>query len=95
MANQGRWRRWCAAALVGALAACTSPLAGQKPVLVDAGADVGYDSGLSDLVDVLELADALPDVPDTIGDAADAQDTTDTKDASTPDVFQCLPATVL
>ncbi len=95
MANQGRWRRWCAAALVGALAACTSPLAGQKPVLVDAGADVGYDSGLSDLVDVLELADALPDVPDTIGDAADAQDTTDTKDASTPDVFQCLPASVL
>ena len=89
-------RRFLGIALVSVVAvACTSPLAGQKPVLVDAGADAGYDSGLADLVDLPDLSDTLvdaqPDTPPPIDTAPElpdiAPDLTATPDlVATPDV---------
>ena len=68
-------RRFLGIALVSVVAlACTSPMAGQKPVLIDAGADAGYDLGLSDLADVLDVADALPDVPPVVDTAPELPD---------------------
>ncbi len=64
MGFQVGWMRWCTAALVGACAACTSPVARQKPVPADAKGDGASSDGLGDAA----LSDAdvaiLPDVPD-------------------------------
>ena len=68
-------RRFLGIALVSVVAlACTSPMAGPKPVPVDAGADVGDDSGLADLLDVPDLADTLPDVPPVVDTAPELPD---------------------
>ncbi len=74
MGIAGRWRWWWAA-LLCAGAACSSPVAGQKPGLVDAQADAGYDSGLADLTDVVDATDGLPDLlADALVDAVVVND---------------------